>query len=490
MDRDSTPTNERVPSGARAHGSYAVLVALALMATACGIGTPSPDGSARATDSASEAPASTGASASPEASGGGGGSTGMIPQPDVGDLVVAPDDQRVDLAVPTFSDPTAVTNPLFPVSDQHSMLLLGEVGGEPFRAEVTLLPQTRIIAWGGQQVEVLVSQYVAYIGGRLEEVAYDLYAQDDTGAVWYFGEDVYNFADGVIVDTHGTWLAGLDGPAAMIMPADPAVGDVYRPENIPGFVFEEVTIRAVNQQVDGPLGPVDGVILTDELHMDATHEDKTFAPGYGEFFTGGGGDVEALALGIPTDALSEPVPDELVTLHDRALAAYDAAAAEDWDAAGQALDELTPAWETYGGGEVPARIGPIMADALDALGASVEAQDADAARQAALDVAGSALDLQLRYRPPVEVDLGRMTLWAARMAADAEADDFASVNGDFFAIDYIRDRILTSLTDAELADLNFQLEELLSVVGDEDAEAVVEGAQQLRETLEGLEPQA
>ena len=29
----------------------------------------------------------------------------------------------------------------------------------------------------------------------------------------------------------------------MIMPADPRVGDVYRPENIPGLVFEEVTVK-------------------------------------------------------------------------------------------------------------------------------------------------------------------------------------------------------------------------------------------------------
>ena len=49
----------------------------------------------------------------------------------------------------------------------------------------------------GQMVETLVSQYVAYLGGRIHEVAYDLYAQADDGSVWYFGEDVFNFADGV-----------------------------------------------------------------------------------------------------------------------------------------------------------------------------------------------------------------------------------------------------------------------------------------------------
>jgi hypothetical protein len=149
---------------------------------------------------------------------------------------------------------------------------LGRVDGKAFRTEVTLLPDTRIVEWQGQQVETLISQYVAYLDGRLHEVAYDFYAQADDGSVWYFGEDVYNFKDGAIVDTHGTWIAGKDGPAAMIMPADPKVKDVYRPENIPGFVFEEVTVKSVAKTLDGPLGPIEGGLLIEELHMDGTTE--------------------------------------------------------------------------------------------------------------------------------------------------------------------------------------------------------------------------
>ena len=42
------------------------------------------------------------------------------------------------------------------------------------------------------------------------------------------------------------------------MPVDPQVGDVYPPENIPGFVFEEVRVKAVERTLDGPLGPVEG----------------------------------------------------------------------------------------------------------------------------------------------------------------------------------------------------------------------------------------
>src|SRR5918995_2929577 len=199
-----------------------------LVTSACGADTT-------AAEDMSGGPSKTAASSTTTPDTAGEGGSKGIPQPVVtGDLKVAPESQRVDTTMPTFSNPTNVTNPLFPASKQESVLMLGHVDGKQFRTEVTLLPDTRIIEWQGQHVETLVSQYTAYLDGRLHEGAYDFYAQADDGSVWYFGEDGFNFKDGGIVDTHGTWIAGKNGPAAMIMPSDPKVGDVYRPENIPG----------------------------------------------------------------------------------------------------------------------------------------------------------------------------------------------------------------------------------------------------------------
>jgi hypothetical protein len=409
-----------------------------------------------------------------------------IDQPVVGDLLVAPSSRRVDLTMPRFSDPTTITNSLFPVSRQESVLMLGKVDGEDFRTEVTLLPETRIIEWNGQRVEVVVSQYVAYLDGRLHEVAYDLYAQDDNGAVWYFGEDVFNFKDGAIVDTHGTWIAGMDGPAAMIMPADPAVGDVYRPENIPGLVFEEVTVKAVGEALDGPLGPIDGGLVIEELHMDGFTEGKTFAPGYGEFYTAGGGDVEALALAVPTDAVSEPVPAELETLSSEALAVFDAVGSGRWQATSALLGDVTAAWKGFPDDDVPNRMEPRMSAALRSLARAVDTRTSAAARQAAIDVAQSSFDLQLRYRPAAQIDLARFDLWLAQLMTDAEAGDPAAVNGDFFVLDYIRDRIIDTLDPSAAVLVNTRLEELLGPVGDGDLDTAARVAERLRDTLTGL----
>ncbi len=167
-----------------------------------------------------------------------------IPQPTraqleaagLGDVPLAPDSARRDLTAAPFSDPTAVTNPLFPIAELDSAILNGRVDGQVFHTETTLLPFSRIIEWTpGQCVRVLVSQYTAFLDGRLTETAIDLYAQADDGSVWYLGEDVFDYdPQGRVTTTEGTWHAGTEGPAAMIMPSDPQVGDVNRPENIPG----------------------------------------------------------------------------------------------------------------------------------------------------------------------------------------------------------------------------------------------------------------
>jgi hypothetical protein len=466
---------------ARAVAVFVLLASLS-MVEACGSDT---------TAKTDESPAklATGAHSAASTAAAGEGGSKMIPQPPIsGDIPVAPKSERVDLSMPTFSDPTKVTNPLFPVSKQDSVLMVGHVDGKPFRTEVTLLPESRIIEWQGQRIETLVSQYTAYLDGRIQEVAYDLYAQADDGSVWYFGEDVADFEDGAIVTKEGTWIVGKDGPAAMIMPADPKVGDAYRTENTPGIAFEEVTVKAVGKTLDGPLGPVKGGLLAEELHMDGKTEGKTFAPGYGEFYTSDGSDVEALALAVPTDALPGPLPEELGNLYSGALETFDAANSRDWNAASGAVNKMNAAWKTYRRrGKVPKKIEPRMNEALAALKAAVDARDAERTSQAAIDVAQWSLDLRLQYRPQTEIDLARMDLWAAQLTLDASKGDAGAVGGDVFTIGYIRDRILNTLDDADVVRLDTEVQQLQVAAADKDLSAASDAAERLRNTLGRLQ---
>jgi hypothetical protein len=389
-------------------------------------------------------------------------------------LSLAPAARRVDLDTPTFSDPTRITNPLFPISKLRSAILAGKVGGKSFKTETTLLPDIRVIEWPrGRRTETLVSQYVAYLDGHIEEVALDYYAQADDGSVWYFGEDVFNYKDGFIADTGGTWIAGKEGPAAMIMPAAPKLGDVYRPENIPGLVFEEVAVKRVGKTVPGPRGPVEGAMIAQELHQDGAREDKTFAPNYGEFFTGSGGDVEAMALAFPTDRLSGPPAAELETLSAGADVLFHQPGRSG------TLRRMTAAWETLERNGAPPRIAARMSVALDSLGRAVASGGRARIRQGAIGVAQSALDLQLRHGAPAAIDRSRFELWLRQLQVDAAAGDMAGVRGALATLEWIRDRFAHTLDKVDLARLDAGLVELRAQVDDENLRGAAAAAAEL-----------
>ncbi len=399
-------------------------------------------------------------------------------------LPIAPASSRVDLDAPVFSNPTNITNPLFPISELHSVVLLGVVDGLPFRTETTLLSETRIIdLGGGQQVETLVSQYMAYLDGRIQEVALDFYAQADDGAVWYLGEEVKDYVDGVIVSTDGTWLTCTDGPAAMIMPGTPQVDDAFRPENVYGVVFEEVVVTSVTETVDGPRGPVHRALIANELHADGTYSDKTFAPGYGEFYSASGGDTEALALAVPTDALPGAPPAELDTLFSAAGLIFATAPAEGWDAVSGAIDRMTTAWNTYQEGQVSPRLAAQMNDALDALTVAAEAQDVATTRHASIQVARAALDFQLRHRPPSEIDLARFDLFVRQLLVDADAGDLGGVSSDVTTLEWIRDRFAHALDGAVVDRINNELADLRVAADGGDPSVAMDAAVRLWEIL-------
>lgn len=399
-----------------------------------------------------------------------------------GDLPTAPESLRVDLIQPSFTDPTDASNPLFPVGRLDRAVLLGRADGEHFRSETTRLRGTKTIIIDGKPVETLISQYVAWVDRRIHEVALDWYGQDDEGNVWYFGEDVFNYEDGVVVDTDGTWLAGEDGPVAMIMPEDPQVGDVWRPENACPIVFEEVTALETAVTVAGPSGPVAGALIVRELHMDGTLEDKTFAPGYGEFSTGSGPNVEALALAVPTDFLGGGVPEDLDDLSDAAEDMFRLARAGGWRQIASLFGEMEEDWEDYAATGIPPLLGAAMDGAMDALDEAIGAHNRRETRQAAVDVALACLDLELRYEERPEIDLDLIEVWSLQLQIDVDARDRGAIRSDRETIRVIRDRLeprLRGRIDGDLSALDTAAQ-----AGDEEALSM--RASNLHETIAEL----
>src|SRR5262245_44317989 len=103
----------RPPGAARRSAAVLLTIVAATLATSACTGH---SGSGAATSSATS---SATLPASPK----------TIPQPPLGGLSkltrgrLAPDSARVDLVVPSFSHPTKVTNPLFPISNLNAVIL-------------------------------------------------------------------------------------------------------------------------------------------------------------------------------------------------------------------------------------------------------------------------------------------------------------------------------------------------------------------------------
>jgi hypothetical protein len=395
-------------------------------------------------------------------------------------LPLAPEGDRVDLVTPVFSKPSEITNPLHPTSLVDQVIMGGHVEGKPFRTEVTLLPQTKPIEWGGKTADTAIIQYVAYLDGRIHEVALDWYAQADDGSVWYFGEDVFNYEDGKVADTEGTWIASDETPAAMIMPAKPAVGNVYRPENAPEVVFEEVRVEKVDQTIPGPSGTISGAIEVMELHMDGTREGKVFAPGYGEFSTGtAGGDLEAVSLASPIDSRQGPAPAEFAALANAVNALYEAAAGDDATRVQQAIATLNTAWDAVRAKGIPPQMESQMRADIDAL-------SSEDVQSASLRVAQNELDLRLLYEPVIDVDLARLRLWTRQLPIDVADEDTGLVLANVAALERVWERTRHGVDPA--APVDAALQELRKTADAEDLAAVDRAAEALNRAVGELHP--
>lgn len=392
----------------------------------------------------------------------------------------------VDGAEPSFSNPTAITNPLFPASSVTQVIQLGVDHGLPLRVEVTRMPETRTIEWDGQPIEMVVSQFIAYRDGRVLEVAYDYFAQADDGSVWYFGELVDNYADGSVANHSGAWLAGVEGPPGMIMPASPQEGDIFHPENIPGVVFEELIVLETGVTTDGPTGEVTGAIRVEEHLMEGTVEQKIFAPGYGEFQADASDELVTVALAVPTDARDAPEPPELAAIVDDARLMLEAAGQADWQTIADTIEAATQSWQQLRTDQTPRMLADEMTAALEAGRAGADAGDVASVRRAAIAIAFAGLDLQLQYADVANVDATRMEFWARRLMTDAE--DRSAARGDVATLETIMARVgpYLAATDADAVDAGLSAAQ--ASVESADVQAMRAAAEELTTLLNGIRP--
>jgi hypothetical protein len=195
---------------------------------------------------------------------------------------------------PTFTDPLNMTNTYMPFQLNGVKVFQGSDHGAKTVVVDQYLAETRNFNWNGTTVECRVLREVAFEKGELVEISDNYFAQADDGTVYYFGEVVENYEDGVVTDNDGSWLvggptlptdpadAGNDTDPTVFMPANPEVGDVFKPEDLPGVVDETAEVVDVDVRVKVPAGRYEDAIKVQETSaLEPGTTFKWYAPGVG-----------------------------------------------------------------------------------------------------------------------------------------------------------------------------------------------------------------
>ncbi len=156
-------------------------------------------------------------------------------------------------------------NQYFTIRPGDWFLLEGEDDGEFVRVQIKVLNQTKKITFKDDEGESLtvyarVVEEREWKDGKLVEVSRNYYARCvQTNDVYYFGEDVDIYEDGVIVSHDGAWLAGKDtgeGKArpGLIMPGTFLLGARYFQELAPDVALDRAEHIRMGLTVTTPAG--------------------------------------------------------------------------------------------------------------------------------------------------------------------------------------------------------------------------------------------
>ena len=181
---------------------------------------------------------------------------------------------------------TRIDNPYFPRLPGAKYIYEGMTADGLERVEIEILSETRQV----MGIQATIMHDVVYLDGELIEETFDWFAQDKAGNVWYLGEDVDNYEDGVLQDHDGAWEAGVDGALpGIVMFANPAdhLGETMRQEYYAGEAEDMADILSVSEEITVPFGAYSNVLQTyDYTPLDPeAREHKFYAAGIGEIRT-------------------------------------------------------------------------------------------------------------------------------------------------------------------------------------------------------------
>jgi hypothetical protein len=146
---------------------------------------------------------------------------------------------------------------------------------------ITVLDETREV--DGVTTRVVEEEEWKY--GELIEISRNFFAIcPNTNDVFYFGEEVDVYRDGVRVSHSGAWLASENrAKPGLIMPGEPVVGMKYYQEIAPQVAMDRAEIVSLEATLETPAGTFSDCLRTREgtALNPLEREYKIYAPGIG-----------------------------------------------------------------------------------------------------------------------------------------------------------------------------------------------------------------
>jgi hypothetical protein len=202
-----------------------------------------------------------------------------------------------------FTHPLAVHNRFFPLTVGTEFIYHGKIveNGKAKPHSVTFTVTDMFKTVGG--VRTVVAWDRDFLEGKLQEQELALFAQDDQGNVWNFGEYPEEYENGKFTGAPSTWIRGVGGAYGGIhMLSHPRPGMKYREGLVPAIEFDDVSVVARTGQVNSvPAGCYHQVLVVDETSPNdpaSGHQIKYYAPRTGLIRVGarGGDSQEFLTL--------------------------------------------------------------------------------------------------------------------------------------------------------------------------------------------------
>ena len=195
----------------------------------------------------------------------------------------APNTQTYTVNLTPADFVSKVDNPYFPLIPGTKWVYEARLNdGSTERIEIEILRETRVV----NGVTATILHDSVFVDGVLVEDTFDWFAQDKDGNVWYLGEEVDNYENGVLVDHAGSWEWGVDGALpGVYMWADPSahLNEEYYQEYYVGVAEDKGKVLSASENVTVPVSSFENVVQTHDFSsLDPDIQGhKFYAPGIG-----------------------------------------------------------------------------------------------------------------------------------------------------------------------------------------------------------------